>query len=193
MNTIHRTLFAFLGVLLSFLAANAQTTAVKTNALYWLTSTPNIGIETLLAPKWTGSFTVGYNPFSFSDNKKIKHILLQPEVRYWLCAPYAGHAIGINALYSHYNAGGIDFPLGILYSDLENYRYQGDIGAIGITYSYSWILGMRWSLEASLGIGVGLTHYKQYNCEKCGTHIGSDTKALLMPTKVALSVIYNIE
>ncbi len=173
-------------------AANAQTTALKTNTLYWLTTTPNIGAETLLSEKWTGSLTVGYNPFSFPNNKKLKHILIQPEARYWLCAPYAGHFVGINAFYSHYNVGGINFPLGI-FSEVEDHRYQGDIGAIGLVYGYSWMLNNHWSIEASIGIGYGITHYKEYECEKCGTQTDTETKGMLMPTKIALSLIYYIE
>ena len=29
------------------------TVALKTNALYWATTTPNLGLEVRLAPKWT--------------------------------------------------------------------------------------------------------------------------------------------
>ncbi len=90
------------------LPVSAQHTAVKTNALYWATTTPNLAVETKLARKWTGELSVGWNPFAFSDNRKIKHIAVQPEVRYWLCSPYAGHFLAAHLIYSHYNAGGIN-------------------------------------------------------------------------------------
>ena len=77
----------------------AQRTAIKTNALYWTTATFNAGVETRLSDKWTLDVSAGYNPFTFSDNKKLKHILIQPEVRYWLCSPFAGHFVGANVLY----------------------------------------------------------------------------------------------
>ena len=39
-------------------------------------------------------------------------------------------------------------PFGI-FSDLEKYRFQGDLGAVGLVYGYSWMLpGKRWSIEA---------------------------------------------
>lgn len=93
------------------LPVSAQHTAVKTNALYWATTTPNLAVETKLARKWTGELSVGWNPFAFSDNRKIKHIAVQPEVRYWLCSPYVGHFLAAHLIYSHYNAGGHKPPV----------------------------------------------------------------------------------
>ena len=119
----------------------------------------------------------------FSDNKKLKHILIQPEVRYWLCSPFAGHFVGANVLYSHYNAGGVKFPLGV-FPSLESHRYQGDLGAVGLVYGYSWMLpGKRWSIEGVVGIGYGITHYSKYACEVCGSKMGEDTRGVFMPTK----------
>lgn len=179
-------------LLLTSLSANAQHTAVKTNLLYWATTTPNLSVETRLSPKWTLDVTAGYNPFTFSDNRKLRHVLIQPEARYWFCSVFAGHFAGVNLLYSHYNVGGWHLPLGI-FPDLKKYRFQGDLGAIGVSYGYSWMLSRRWSLEAEIGVGVGLTHYDKYECKHCGTKVGSDTRALVMPTKAGISLIYNIK
>ena len=43
------------------LVANAQKTVVKTNILYWATTTPNIGVEFVVAPRWTLELEGGYN------------------------------------------------------------------------------------------------------------------------------------
>lgn len=48
----------------------AQNLAVKTNVLYWTTATFNASVETRLSSKWTLDVSAGYNPFTFSDNKK---------------------------------------------------------------------------------------------------------------------------
>ena len=172
--------------------AAAQTVALKTNALYWATTTPNIGAEVRLAPRWTIGLTAGYNPFTYSDNTKLKHVLVEPEARYWLCSAYAGHFVGANLIYSHYNAGNISLPLGI-FPELDDHRFQGDIGAVGLLYGYSWMLSPRWSLEAVVGLGVGVTHYKKYMCEVCGSQVAEDTRWLFMPTKLALSVVYYLK
>ncbi len=171
----------------------AQNIAVKTNALYWATATFNVSAETRLSSKLTLDVSAGYNPFTFSDNKKLKHFAVQPEVRYWLCAPFSGHFVGANLLYSHYNAGGVKLPFGI-FPDLEKYRFQGDLGAVGFVYGYSWMLpGKRWSIEGVVGLGYGITRYDKYACAVCGSKLGEDTKGVFMPTKLAVSVIYYIK
>lgn len=174
------------------LAAAAQHTAVKTNALYWATTTPNLAFEQKVGRKWTAELAVGYNPFTFSDNKKLKHIAIQPEARYWLCSPFEGHFFGLHAIYSHYNAGGIKMPFG-LFKNLRDYRFQGDMGAVGLGYGYSWMLpGNHWSIEAEIGLGVGITKYGKYECATCGSKVADEKKTFFMPTKAALSVVYNI-
>ena len=66
--------------------ASAQRLAVKSNLLYDITSTINLGVEYEVAPRWTLEMSANYNPWSFSDNKKMKLWMLQPEARYWLCS-----------------------------------------------------------------------------------------------------------
>lgn len=182
----------FAAMSLLSLTAAAQHTAVKTNALYWATTTPNLAFEQKVGRKWTAELAVGYNPFTFSDNKKLKHIAIQPEARYWLCSPFEGHFFGLHAIYSHYNAGGIKMPFG-LFKNLRDYRFQGDMGAVGLGYGYSWMLpGNHWSIEAEIGLGVGITKYGKYECATCGSKVADEKKTFFMPTKAALSVVYNI-
>jgi hypothetical protein len=50
--------------------------AIKTNALYWATSTPNLGIEVGLAKKLTLDISGNYNPWKFGDDRQIKHWLV---------------------------------------------------------------------------------------------------------------------
>ena len=56
--------------------------AIKTNALYWATTTANLGFEVGLSKKLTLDVSGNYNPWKFSDHKQIKHWLVQPELRY---------------------------------------------------------------------------------------------------------------
>ena len=95
-------------------------------------------------------------------------------------------------IYSHYNAGNIDMPFGI-FSELSDHRFQGDLGAVGLVYGYSWMLSRRWSIEAAIGIGVGVTHYKKYQCEVCGSQVDESTRWLFMPTKIAVSAVYYLK
>lgn len=164
---------------------------LKTNLLYWTTATPNLGLEAKLSERWSADLSLGYNPFTFKDNKKWRHVAVQPEFRRWLKQPYAGHFLGFHLLYSHFNAGGIKLPLGI-FPDLKDHRQQGDLGAVGVVYGYDWPLkSCRWNVETVIGLGYGLAHYTQFSCpEHCATQISTRTKSFFMPTKLAVNVSY---
>ena len=48
----------------------SQSIAVKSNLLYDLSTTLNLGVEVKLSPKWSIDISGNYNPFSFSNDKK---------------------------------------------------------------------------------------------------------------------------
>lgn len=60
--------------------ASAQDVALKTNGLYWLATTPNLGLEVALSRKVTLDLSAAYNPWTFKDDKKMRFWLAQPEV-----------------------------------------------------------------------------------------------------------------
>lgn len=134
------------------LTGTAQKIAVKSNLLGWATATPTLGAEIGLDDRWTLNTHIYYNPFTFRDNRKWKHIRVQPEVRYWLCQKFNGHFFGLHVLYTHFNAGQVPLPFGI-FPDVKKYRYQGNTYGAGLSYGYQWILTPRWSIEGSIGVG----------------------------------------
>lgn len=144
------------------LTGTAQKIAVKSNLLGWATATPTLGAEIGLDDRWTLNTHIYYNPFTFRDNRKWKHIRVQPEVRYWLCQKFNGHFFGLHVLYTHFNAGQVPLPFGI-FPDVKKYRYQGNTYGAGLSYGYQWILTPRWSIEGSIGVG-----YKYNTLEKSG-------------------------
>ena len=74
----------------------AQDYAVKTNALYWMTTSPNAAFEFAVNNKVTVNLMGAYNPWTFSDDRKMRFWLAQPEVRYWLCEKFEGHYFGVH-------------------------------------------------------------------------------------------------
>ena len=163
--------------------------AIKTNLLGWATTSINLAGEVTLDERNSLNLAISYNPFTFADNRKWRHILVQPEWRYWTDRVFSGHFVGLHLLYTHYNAGNVDLPFG-LWSGLERYRYQGDLVGAGLAYGYRWRLGRGWQMEASIGLGYGYTSYKKYECPECGAYLGKESRHLFMPTKTALSLIY---
>ena len=89
-----RLLIVSICLVVASLTASAQNVVVKTNLLYDITTTANLGIEFSVAPKWTVDISGNLNAWTFSDNKKWKHWVLQPEARYWLCERFNGHFVG---------------------------------------------------------------------------------------------------
>ena len=58
----------------------AQDIGVKTNILYWATSTPNLGFEVGLGKRTTLDLAGGYNPWTLDReaNRKIRHWMVMP-------------------------------------------------------------------------------------------------------------------
>ena len=64
---------------------------------------------------------------------------------------------------------------------------------LGISYGYSWILGKRWNIEATIGFGYAYSNYDKYDCATCGRFKGSQDKHYFGPTKAGISLIYIIK
>lgn len=63
---------------------SAQNVAVKTNFLYWATTTPNIGAEVSIDRNHTAQMFFGLNPWKQSggDHSTLRHWSFTPEYRY---------------------------------------------------------------------------------------------------------------
>lgn len=184
-----------LGILFLLVCASvrmaAQTIAVKSNLLYDATSTFNLSVEAKLSCSWSVDLSANYNPWTFKDNKKWKHFLLQPELRYWTQSTFKGHFFGVHVLGGKYNAGGVHLPFG-LYKELRGERHQGQLFGTGVAYGYAWTLGCRWGVEAELGLGYVRANYDRFSCEACGKEIGKGSRNYVGPTKLALNLVYVI-
>ena len=157
----------------------AQKLVLKTNLLSWMTTTVNAGAEIKVAPLWTAEMNVMYKPWHFlPDNKKMGGLLIQPEIRYWLCQPFYHDYIGFHIHYGDYNGG------------FSRYRYQGNLFGAGFSYGYQWILGRKWNLEVNAGLGYARMNYDKYERPKCGLFIGKDSKNYFGITKIGISLIY---
>ena len=161
------------------LCASAQDFALKTNALYWATTTPNLSAEVSLSRKVTLELLGAYNPWNFKDGKKMHMWLAQPAVRYWLCEKFEGHFFGLHA------------HGGQFYGGFKQKLYDGYLAGGGISYGYDWILSPHWNLEAEIGLGYAYLWYKQQprvGCIKCRQ---KEHKHYLGPTRAAITISYN--
>lgn len=183
-------LYGLLFVLLQLSAnsAYAQKVGVKTNLLYDATTTLNLGVELGLAKQWTLDLSGNYNAWLSTDKHKLKHWLIQPEVRYWLCQKFNGHFFGLHAHYAKFNAGGIGLIKG-----LKHDRAQGTLYGAGLSYGYQWILSDRWGIEGTVGVGYARVNYNKYRCWTCSEKQGPNNKNYFGPTKIGVTLIYVIK
>lgn len=195
-NTTHPLPTPILSVLLTVLLSvfpsallplKAQQLAVKTNALYWLTSTPNLSVEATVGRHLSMQITTGYNAWKFSGKHSLKHLLLSPEARYWFSRPMERHYLGVYGQYGTFNLRNI--PL----LAPDNRAYQGRAYGAGLSYGYQWALGKRFGIEASVGVGyLYLTYSKFLYTDCCAERISDHRRTYIGPTRMALNLIYLI-
>ena len=177
-------LFATATVLVSGqLRVDAQSASLKTNLIYDATTSISLGAELKLSPSFSLEIPVSYNPWTFNDNSKIKHLLLQPELRYWPCTPFSGHFFGLHGHYAIYNIGGV-WPV-------RNNRYEGWLAGAGLGYGYHFALTDHLGAELEIGAGYAYLDYDKFPCERCGEKIGSGTRNYWGPTRLSASLVYS--
>ena len=188
---IRNILISALLVFAMALPASAQNVAVKTNALYWATTTPNSDVEVSVAKQHSLQLSNKLNPWKQSggDQTSLRHWLLMPEYRYWFCESFNGWFVGAHLMGGQFNMGGVDLPFG-LFPSLENRRYEGWYAGGGVTAGYQWVLSRHWNIEASLGVGYDYIKYDKFRCGECGERLKSGHTNYIGPTKLALSVMY---
>lgn len=173
------------------IGANAQDVVLKNNLLYDATTTPNLSLEWGINKKQTFDVQVGFNPFTFEKNSKFKHILVQPEWRYWTCERFNGFFFGIHAHGGRFNVGNVKPPMGIFHT-LENNRYEGWFLGGGVGVGYQWVLSRRFSFEAEVGAGYAYVDYDKFRCVECGGKLKSAHQNYWGLTRAALSLVYVI-
>ena len=171
--------------------SQSQRWVLKNNLVYDATLTPNLGLEYVIGRKTSIQLFYGLHPWTFSDNKKIRHWSLMPEWRRWLSeeGPLEGWFWGLHLVGGEYNAGGKKLPFG-LFKSLRDNRYEGWYGGGGLTIGHTWRLSCHWRLEAALGVGYLHTRYHQYGAEVCGEDFGTGHYNYVGPTKLALNIGY---
>lgn len=175
-NIIRFSFILFLSTLVFI--TKAQNKTLSTNVIGWGTLSMNAEASIAINKKQTLHFPIAWNPWTFKGNKKMKHVTVSPQWRYWKTEKYLGHFFGANIIGSRYNVG------------LTDYRYDGWAYGLGGSWGYAWILGKRWNVEVQAGVGVVRTDYKRYDCGTCGDFLSKESKWYVAPNRLALSVVY---
>ncbi len=189
------SLFFVLSILSLLFACpvKAQQAAIKTNMLYDAAATVNLGVEFRLGSHWTIDLSGNYNNWTFKENKKWKHWLVQPEGRYWLCESFNGHFFALHALGGQMNVGNVKVNLKLFDTDfrkLKSHRYAGWFAGVGIGYGYAFMLGRHWNLELEAAIGYIHLRYDKFEPQSCGPQVGDGVHDYFGPTKLSVGLVY---
>lgn len=167
---------------------------VKTDLLYAAASqTINVGAEIAVGRKTTLELSLGGNFWNKSgdrnDNRKLWHVMVRPELRYWLCERFNGHFLGVNATYGNYDISRHN----ILWLFDKEFRYDGNAWGMGITYGYHYMLNKHWGLELTVGVGFAAMSYDKYENRQNGALIGHENDFYFGPTRAGISIVYLIK
>lgn len=176
-----------------WLSASAQQVAVKTNALYWMTATPNIGAEVAVSKHSTVGFSANYNPWTIGADNKIQHWFIRPEYRYWVTEKYTRLYFGVHAIGGKFEVGGFKIPIigDRIFKGLQSNYYVGSFVGAGISIGYQFYISPHWNLELSAGAGLGRLSYhtEPVKGPKRGSYV--NTKRFLpIPTEVGVTFVY---
>ncbi len=134
---------------------------------------------------------VSYNPFTFGENKRMKHISFQPEYRIRKQMASGSAFLGINAHYAYYNVGGIGLPFKLA-PLLKEQRFQGQLYGLGMAGGYYFKIGESLGFETTLGAGYAYMNYDVFRCETCGTKLGTEVRNYLGLTRAGISLVYTL-
>ena len=189
----HKFLILSFLLLMISMGGFAQKAALKTNLISDAVTSPNIGLEFKMAPKWTFDISGQVNFWNI-HNRRWRHWMVQPEARVWFCEAFQGSFWGLHLIGGQFNIGNIKNNIKFLGSDFSNlthHRYQGWGAGAGIGYGYDWILAKHWNLEFEVGVGWIYTRFDKYPCTECGTAIAKDKPHNYFgPTKLSLAIEY---
>lgn len=171
----------------------AQEYAVKTNVLAEASATLNLGVEIGVAPKWTVDISGSYNAWSKNESVKWKHLLIQPEARYWFCDRFSRHFVGAHLIGGAFNLGRVRNDIQILGTDfsvLNNLRYQGYAYGGGVAYGFAFMLSKGINLELEAGFGYAYLDYDIFKCSGCQRKINEGSHHYVGPTKAAVNLVF---
>ena len=154
---------------------------VKTNIAAWAGTIMNVAADVQVSEHISVELPVLWCPWYVSDKHAVKTFTIQPEARYWLSKPGAGHFFGVHAHVGWFNV------------KWNRDRYQDTsrplLGA-SISYGYLLPFNAHWAGEFTLGAGYANMRYDTYYNIDNGARIDTRTKNYWGITRVGFSVVY---
>ena len=175
-----------------------STFALRTNLLWDAAAEPNLAFDVRVSDHVTLGFAAGLKPWprwgfwnwdNSGRNSHWRNFAVVPQARWWPEHVWDGWFVGTDFIYTHYNVGAVRFPFG-MYPQVCDFRLQGSFWGGGIFFGHSWWIADNWRIEAEAGLAAGLAAYDRYDCPHCGTRLGREHKAALVP-KLGLNIVWH--
>lgn len=156
---------------------------LKVNALTLPLLVPNLGVEVQPLDHWSISVPVYFTSLNWwYGNRKVRVLVTQPEVRYWLRDDLSGVFFNLHGAVASFDIA----PGG-------NFRYQSGktpLWDAGIGIGIKKNLGdTRWGLEAGLGLGYVKGKYDYYYVSD-GSQAGNGGFDYFGPDQAFVSITY---
>ena len=190
--------------LLAALPSGAQTHwALKTNLLHDATASVNLAAEYAFAPKMSFELSGSYNGWVVND-VRLQHMLVQPELKFWMCERFNGAFIDVHGIAGKATLGCF-YDFSQHYSRFPNLKTfllnDATVLGLGGGIGYDWIISRHWNVEVEMGLGYMFVKGDEYVLSEAadGTHylpanampvLEGSVFDYLGPTKLALSVVY---
>jgi hypothetical protein len=154
----------------------------RTNLLYWLLGTPNLGVE------WLPSRNVGILVDGAFTHWKWKDE--QRQYRMWMVSPQVRWYLGMNKCWYI----GLEGHIGELNLKLSNVGRQGNLIGGGLTGGYKLYMSRVFDMDFSLGLGYTRFEYDSYTRgqEHMLKRKLGQRKNLIGPTEAGISLVWKI-
>lgn len=171
--------------------ASAQQFAARSNLLYWMTGTINLGGEYAVSQHSTVGVSFNLNPWTFRSDNKLQHWFVRPEYRYWFTEKYTRFFIGAHLIGGQFEVGGFKLPFigNRLLSSLPDNYYKGSVIGAGINIGYDFYVSPHWNIELSAGAGVGRLKYHAKTIRE-GYATPDKARILPIPTELGVNFVY---
>jgi hypothetical protein len=162
---------------------NPNRFSLRTNLLYWLAGTPNIGFE------WQPSQATGlllngaFARWSYHGGNKL--------YRLWMLSPEVRHYLGTTRRWFV----GLEGHVGEVNLKPKRTGRQGSFVGAGVTGGYKLRLSPLFDMDFSLGLGYTHLKYDSYtwsNGYRVKKNLGL-TKHLISPTQAGVSLIWKLK
>lgn len=188
-----RTIALIIATLITGTLGAQNRWALKSNLLHDATASVNLSLEYSPFAHWSAELSGSVNMWDLPRGLKLKHAIVQPELKYWLCDRFNGWFFDVHAFGGYIPIiGGLPLDFSKYYHKFPNLSSfnmrNGILVGGGVGFGYDVILGRHWNLELEMGVGYMFLRGNEYSDDVL---ILKNSKFdYIGPTKLGVTICY---